>query len=210
MTLTMTRCRPHTRYFSATNYDLPKNGWDVTMLKKWKIIESKRVLKTKWFEIKKDICETPEGYEIPEYFTWRKRDCVIIFPVASEKQVILIRQYRHGVEKICIDYPGGTIDKGQSIFEAASHELYEETGYVAGKFIEIGSFAMDSSYSNQLTHFVIALRCEKKSEPCHPKEVTEIIKIHKSKLQKFTDKEMDCLLCSFLTIKGLTYLNSIK
>ena len=142
------------------------------MLKKWKTIESQTVLKTKWFEIKKDICETPEGYKIPEYYTWRKRDCVIILPVTNENQVILIRQYRHGVGKICIDYPGGTIDNNQLVFEAASHELYEETGYVARNFIEIGSFAMDSSYSNQLTHFVIALGCEKKSEPCHPKEST--------------------------------------
>ncbi len=76
--------------------------------------------------------------------------------------------------------------------------------------IRIGSFVMDSSYSNQLTHFVIALKCEKKMKTCHSKEITENIKIHKSKLLKFADKEVDCLLCSLLTIRGLDYLNNIK
>jgi len=179
------------------------------MLKKWKILSSKIVFKTPWFEIYKDSCKTAENHFVPTYYTWKKRDCVIIFPVTKYHEVILIKQYRHGLKKVCIDYPGGTIDRGYSIFEAAKHELREETGYETDKFELIGNYAMDSSYSNQMTHFVFAKECEQRSKPSNPREVTEIIKIPKETLADFVEKNVECILCSLITYKGISYFNKL-
>jgi len=177
------------------------------MLKHWETLSSERILQTPWFEIRKDACRTAEGHLIPEYYTWNKRDCVIIFPLTEDRRVILIRQYRHGLKKVCVDYPGGTVDKGSTVLASARQELIEETGYDAKDFELIGSYAMDSSYSNQMAHFVVAGRCERASVPDHPQEVTEIMKIPLNELGNFANKHIECVLCSLLTVKAVAYLS---
>ena len=93
--------------------------------------------------------------------------------------------------------------------EAAQGELLEETGYRAQTLTSIGSYAMDSSYSSQMAHFVVATGCEKASRTPHPQEVTEVIEIPVSGLSTAVGKEVDCLLCALLTEKGLSYLAGI-
>ena len=176
-------------------------------LKNWETLKSELVLKTRWFEIWKDRCRTPEGVDVPEYHTWKKKDCVIVFPVTMDEQVILIRQYRHGVGKICVDFPGGTIEKGQSVSETASEELLEETGYRANNMKPVGSYLMDSSYSNQQTHFVVATGCRQETVPSNPQEITEVFTLPLNDLQDFSTKNIDCLLCSLLVFKGIKALS---
>lgn len=175
-------------------------------MKNWEILNSKSVLKTRWFEIWKDRCRTPEGVDIPEYYTWKKKDCVIIFPVTTNGLVVLIKQYRHGVNEICMDFPGGTIEKGQSVLEAASEELLEETGYMAKQMQAVGTYLMDSSYSNQKTHFIVATDCRKVAKHCHTQEVTEVFTVPLGDLGEIVSKKIDCLLCSLLAYKGLKFL----
>ncbi len=44
---------------------------------------------------------------------------------------MLIACYRAPVEKYVLEYPGGLIDKGETITTTAARELLEETGYTA-------------------------------------------------------------------------------
>ena len=176
------------------------------MLTIWTTVKSEIAFKTKWFQIYKDRCQTSDGLIIPEYYTWKKRDCVIVFPVTVDDDILLVRQYRHGVQQICLDYPGGTVNEGQSVLDAAFYELVEETGYAARTLQTVGCYAMDSSYSNQMAHFVIATGCKRVTEPFEPQEKTEIITVPACQLYKLAQSDIDCLLCSLLTIKGLTHV----
>lgn len=177
-------------------------------MQKWKVTRSEIVIKTPWFSLRKDRCLTPQGIIVPEYYTWQKRDCVIVFPITKDNTVLLIKQYRHGVREICLDFPGGTIEEGQSVEEAASAELLEETGYAAQSYEHLGEFLMDSSYSNQKVRFVIAKDCVERVKAVNPQEITEIIKVHHSKILDFVEHNVRCLLCSFLAQRAYTYLKS--
>jgi len=144
--------------------------------------------------------------EIQEYYTWQKCDCVIVFPVTEDNHVILIKQYRHGIKKVCIDYPGGTIEDGQDVFEAARSELVEETGYGSVIYKALGTYLMDSSYSNQKTHFVIALGCKKSVSISNPREITEVLRVPLEEIAKFAENSIECLLCRHLTTDAVTML----
>ena len=180
------------------------------MLGNWTILKSELILKTPWFELRRDQCRTPEGIGIPKYYTWKKRDCVIVFPITREKQVLLIRQYRHGVKRVCVDYPGGTIEDGQSVLDAAGAELSEETGYRTESYIRLGTYLMDSSYSNQRVHFVLALECDRGYQSSNPQEVTEVLRVPLERIERFAEENVECLLCRHLTVDAVNKLEAIK
>lgn len=54
-----------------------------------------------------------------------------IIPFISEKEIILIRQYRHAVGETLYEIPAGTLDHGETFDVCARRELEEETGYSA-------------------------------------------------------------------------------
>ena len=71
----------------------------------------------------------------------------------------------------------------------------------------VGSYLMDSSYSNQQTHFVVATGCRQETVPSNPQEITEVFTLPLNDLQDFSTKNIDCLLCSLLVFKGIKALS---
>ena len=63
---------------------------------------------------------------------------------------------------VAVSFPAGYIEKGETREEAASRELREETGYVAGKLIHLDSFYQDEGISGAFNHSFLAMDCEKK------------------------------------------------
>ncbi len=179
-------------------------------MENWKIIKSTLILKTPWFSLKRDKCLTPENKIVPEYYTWEKQDSIIIFPITKDNHVLLIKQYRHGVKRVCVDYPGGTIEENQTMIDATHSELMEETGYDSNLFFPLGSYLMDSSYSNQKTHFILALNCEKRISIHNPQEITEVIMIPFEEIKEFAKNNIECLLCRHLTIDALSFIQKWK
>jgi len=52
-----------------------------------------------------------------------------VLPVTPQKQIVLTREYRHGLGRIVHSLPGGTARNGESAEACARRELMEETGY---------------------------------------------------------------------------------
>ncbi|MBI4716284.1 MAG: NUDIX hydrolase [Planctomycetes bacterium] len=56
---------------------------------------------------------------------------VVILPLLSEQQIVMIRNFRYTVERALWELPAGTREPNESPLETAKRELEEETGYRA-------------------------------------------------------------------------------
>jgi len=112
----------------------------MTVLHKWKILNSKIVFDNKWCRVRQDEIELPSGQVIDDFFVNVRPDIALILPLTENKEIVFVRQYRHGVGKILLELPAGAFDAQQeSSFVAAARELEEETGYVADALVEIAT-----------------------------------------------------------------------
>ena len=123
---------------------------------KWKVLTSEHLFQKPWFTVRKDVCELPNGNRHSEYYILEYPDWATAFALTEDNQVILVRQYRHGLGEVSTELPGGVIDKGESAATAIARELLEETGYEFESIEAIGQVAPNPATSNNYMHMFIA------------------------------------------------------
>lgn len=64
---------------------------------------------------------------------------VAVLALTESDRIVLTRQFRPGPGRVLIDLPGGIVDDGESILDAAGRELVEETGFTADSVDVVGS-----------------------------------------------------------------------
>ena len=133
-------------------------------LKAWKILGSKYLIKRNGMAVRIDQCETSNGIIFEPYIieceTW-----VNVIALTKKREVLLIKQYRHGAGKVLLEIPAGVMDEAdESPEQAARRELLEETGYTSDRFIEVGSIYPNPATHNNMTYSFLALDVEPVSQ----------------------------------------------
>ena len=104
---------------------------------KWQLKGSMELLKTPVFTVKSLHEEAAGGVE-GDYIRLDAPECVVMIPEYGG-DFVLVRQWRHGAARLTTEFPGGVIGKGEAPEAAAYRELYEETGFKAGRLKLLGS-----------------------------------------------------------------------
>jgi len=118
--------------------------------KSWKILESSYPLP----DVRIDICELSNGHILKPLVLEYDPE-VTILALTKSQEVVLVREYRHGIQKTILQLPGGSVDDGESPLEAAKRELLEETGFRSDTFIEVGHVNPNpANYANTMYAFL--------------------------------------------------------
>jgi ADP-ribose pyrophosphatase len=79
---------------------------------------------------------------------------VAVLALTDAGEVVLARQFRPGPGKVLDELPGGYVDEGEDILEAAARELLEETGF--GGELELAGTSWLAAASQTQRHVVVA------------------------------------------------------
>jgi 8-oxo-dGDP phosphatase len=125
--------------------------------KPWKVLTREYLSRKFWHTVRVDKVELPTGAIIDEYWINEYVPWVNVVAVTAADEVLLIRQYRHGLGQVHFEIPAGTTDPGEtSLEEAARRELLEETGYGGGTWSPLITLSANPALQNNLTHTFLA------------------------------------------------------
>ena len=102
----------------------------------WKTTGSKLLLHTPVFDVNEQHEISATGIE-GDYIAMDAPDWVMVIP-EYEGCFITVRQWRHAAEGLSVEFPGGVADSGEDIAQSAARELFEETGFRAGRLTKLG------------------------------------------------------------------------
>ena len=108
------------------------------------------------FTLESDRVALPSGHIVTLDIV-RHPGSVVLLPVPSPGQVILIRQYRYSVDRFIWELPAGTLKAGEDPAEAAARECEEELGLAPGRVTPLGAFYPTPGFCDELMNYY---RCE--------------------------------------------------
>lgn len=104
-----------------------------------KTLSSRQVFDGGHLRLRIDTVRTADGGESAREII-EIGDAVVVIPVDSDDNILLVRQYRKAIEMELLELPAGGIDPGEDPEETVRREMQEETGYLPGKVERLGGF----------------------------------------------------------------------
>jgi len=117
----------------------------------WKIVQSELLFQNRWIELYEDKVEVRPGKTT--LYTWyRTPDVAVIVPFIDKDKLVMIRQYRHPLRKVLLEFPAGHMENNEDPEKTATRELLEETGYHAREIKEVYTYNPSVNLSRQFIH----------------------------------------------------------
>src|SRR5215471_4346102 len=127
----------------------------------WKRLSSGPMVDYKVFRVQKHRVADPRDGTEHERVLIDSPDWVNIIPLTPDRQVVMIRQFRFGIDANTLEIPGGMVEPGEEPMIAAARELEEETGYQPGRVVHLGTIHPNPAIQNNRCHSFLAFDCRK-------------------------------------------------
>ena len=153
---------------------------------KWKVKSSKYLMQKPWCTLREDHVVLNNGAEIPNYYVLEYPNWVNIIAITKEKEYLLVKQYRHGLQQIDYELPAGVCDETDSSpLATAKRELLEETGYGNGTWRELTVVSANPGTHTNLCYCFIATGVEKiGAQQLDTAEELELVKLNLKTLKE--------------------------
>lgn len=134
-------------------------------------LSSKRIV----FDRYRKLVEATFSVRDSSVIKWVYMDCpssVVILPVDSGGNVLLVKQFRYPHQKYTLELPMGFVDKNESVQDAAKRELFEETGYICDHFEISEHFMNMQGETNRKIYYVFAVNPTEVKDPEYQKQIS--------------------------------------
>ncbi len=174
----------------------------------WETVSTRVLADCKIFSVKK-VVSTSKCTQRKEgkFYTLSCGDWVNIIALTDENEVIMVEQYRHGIEDLTLEIPGGCVDNTDiDAHAAAIRELREETGCVAERWTLLGKNHPNPALQNNLCYTYLAEGVRQLESPRFDNSGTERIGIRTVALREIDESIRTGIITHSLVITAFHYL----
>ncbi len=159
------------------------------------------LLKTLKFSVERRSSVTPQGQSVTREVVVHP-GAVVILPILDGNRIVMVRNFRHSIQRELLELPAGTRESGEEPIETAGRELIEETGYRAGTISPLASFFSSPGFTTELLHAFMATDLTRVGQCLEPGEeiVPEICDLAKARLMLATSSFEDAKTIAVLGI----------
>jgi len=140
-----------------------------------KVLASRR-LREEWPPISEDEVLLGTGHR-KKWIRLHFGNSAAVLAVTKDREVVLTREYRHGLGRVAIALPGGICEDGESPEACAERELLEETGLKPGRILHLYSGNSLTGYLEGTLHLFFADGCTWTGRTPDPDEVESLEKV---------------------------------
>lgn len=157
----------------------------------WEEISTEHIVQDEWIDFRKSAYRFPDGRVFEPYYSYSRKDYVVIVASDKEGKYLCVRQFRQGIKEVTTEFPAGGIERtdnweygrGRSLseaedaLEAARRELLEETGYVSDNWRYLLTVPSNATIADNYAHIFSAESCRRSQE--QSLDETEFLKVRK-------------------------------
>lgn len=130
----------------------------------WRRLGSEPFASTRIFDVVRAIYQHPARERPQDFFVLNAPDWVNVVALTPEHHLVLVRQFRFGINAFSLEIPGGVIDPGEDPLVAGVRELSEESGYVGAAARLLGSVHPNPAMQSNRCHLVLVEAARRSAE----------------------------------------------
>lgn len=179
---------------------------------KWEEISRETIIHDEWIDFRKSAYRFPDGSVFEPFYSYSRRDYVVVVATDENGDYICVRQYRQGIKEVTTEFPAGGIERSdgkeyagtvfnsggenkddnrpddisaEDALDAAKRELLEETGYVSDEWEHLLTIPSNATISDNYAHIFSARNSRRAAE--QDLDVTEFLNVTKHSEQEIDD-----------------------
>jgi len=129
---------------------------DFAPIEAWQVLSETTLIEQTWLEVREQRVRLANGHEIERFHLVRGPSWAGVLCLTEAREVVFVRQYRHGLGGPSLELPAGVLDGDERPIQAARRELLEETGFEAAEFEPIATLACEPARNSARAHFFFA------------------------------------------------------
>ena len=169
----------------------------------WEEISTEHIIQDEWIDFRRSAYRFPDGSVFEPYYSYSRKDYVVIVASDTEGNYLCVRQYRQGIEKVTTEFPAGGIERtdgkeyggsgdisAEESLAAAKRELREETGYESDEWRHLLKVPSNATIADNYAHLFVARNCRKVSgQDLDDTEFLNVIKLSAQEIETLIAEE---------------------
>lgn len=186
---------------------------------KWELVEEKHIIQNEWIDLREEKYRFPDGSEFSPYYSYSRRNYVVIVAGDTAGNYICVKQFRHGIKQVTTEFCAGGIERtdgkeygpydasnSEDTLIAAKRELKEETGYESDEWRLLMKVPSNATVSDNYAYLYEAKNCRKVSgQNLDDTEYLNVVKYRPEELEKLIYdgdfQQSDHILAYLLSIR---------
>ena len=164
----------------------------------WEEISTEHIVQDQWIDFRKSAYRYPDGRVFEPFYSYSRRDYVVIVASDTDGNYICVRQFRQGIKEVTTEFPAGGIERddgreygttkaSEETLEAAKRELMEETGYASDEWEHLLTIPSNATIADNYATVFRAKNCRLSGK--QNLDETEVLQIY-----KYTEDEIESMI----------------